>query len=69
MNTNPDTSKDLWHRRSGLPIWSVTSFDPYNHIGRDVLHDLNGHRTKQIVAVRIGTNVDEFITIRPLTGH
>ena len=69
MNTNPDTSRDLWHRSTGIPIWSVTSFDPYNHIGREVTMDLNGRRTKQIVAVRIGSNVDEFITIRPSTGH
>lgn len=45
------------------PIWCTTCRDPRNHIGKDILLDLNDLRSKSIVLVRIGNNIDEYVKI------
>lgn len=45
------------------PIWRTNRHDPRNHIGKDILLDPNSLRSKSIVLVRIGNNIDEYVKI------
>jgi len=45
------------------PVWSTTRRDPRNHIGTDILMDPDCLRSKRIELVRIGNNIDEWVTV------